>query len=257
MSILTVIPARMAAERLPGKPLLPIAGVPMIIHVMKRAQEADIGPVIVACDGKEIQDIVTSYGGHAVITDPALPSGTDRVFHGACAYDPAGTYQHVINIQGDQPNVDPRGLKTMATWMLKRPYDMMTIAAPCRSVAEHTNPNVVKIAMAPAEVGACTRAHYFSRSCIPCNDLAGEGAPPVVRYHHIGVYGYTRSALERFVSLPPSYLEQVERLEQLRALEAGMSIDVVVVDSIPHSVDTQSDRETAEILMRDAATKGA
>lgn len=249
MSILTVIPARMAAQRLPGKPLVDIGGLPMIVHVVKQAQKADIGPVVVACDGDAIKRVVEDHGGQAVITDPALPSGTDRVYHGAKAFDPKGHYQHIINIQGDQPNVDPKGLQAMAHWMLKAPYEMITIAAPCRTEAEHTNPNVVKIAMAPIASGECTRAHYFSRACIPNSTLAVEGAPAVTRYHHIGVYGYTQKTLEKFIHLPLSYLEQIERLEQLRALQAGIPIDVVAVDAIPHSVDTADDVKVALDLL--------
>lgn len=251
MSILTVIPARMAAQRLPNKPLVDICGMPMIIHVMKRAQKADIGPVIVACDGDAIKNVVEDHGGHAVLTDPNLPSGTDRVYHGAQAFDPQNHYDHVINIQGDQPNIDPKSLQSMAQWMLKKPYEMITIAAPCRTEDEHTNPNVVKIAMPAIASGACTRAYYFSRACIPSSALAMPNAPTVTRYHHIGVYGYTRAVLESFVKLPPSYLEQVERLEQLRALQAGITLDVVAVDAIPHSVDTADDVLTAIHIMKE------
>ena len=233
MPILTVIPARMRAVRLPGKPLADIHGIPMIVRVMQQAQKAAIGPVIVACDGEEIKKIVESYGGTAVITDPDLPSGTDRVFAAVESFDPKGEFDLVINVQGDQPNLNPDDLVAMAKFMHEKDHDITTIAALSKDTSDITNINVVKIAMAKTEIGHKARAHYFSRNMIP----SGVDIP----YHHIGVYGYKRDALKKFVKLPPSYLETHERLEQLRALEAGMTIHVVTVNSIPQSVDTEED----------------
>ncbi|MBX9977118.1 MAG: 3-deoxy-manno-octulosonate cytidylyltransferase [Alphaproteobacteria bacterium] len=235
MKILTIIPARMAATRLPNKPLADIHGVPMIVRVMKQAEKAGIGPVIVACDGEEIKTVVEAHGGVAVMTDPALPSGTDRAYAAADIFDPQGIYDLIINVQGDQPNLNPDDLKTMATFMSQGDHDITTIAALSKDHSDRTNLNVIKIAMNDTLVGTKTQAYYFSRSCIPSE------AKNV--YHHIGVYGYKRRVLKQFVNLAPSYLEQSERLEQLRALEAGMRIDVVVVNSIPQSVDTPEDLE--------------
>lgn len=241
MPILTVIPARMSAVRLPGKPLADIHGVPMIVRVMQQAQKAGIGPVIVACDGEEIKKIVEANGGKAVITDPNLPSGTDRVFAAVESFDPKGEFDLVINVQGDQPNLSPDDLRAMATFMHAKDHDITTIAALSVDPADVTNVNVVKIAMAKTETGQKNRAHYFSRNMIP----NGVDVP----YHHIGVYGYKRDALKKFVALPMSYLEKQERLEQLRALEAGMIIHVVAVRSIPQSVDTPEDLEKVKRLI--------
>ncbi len=241
MTILTVIPARMAAVRLPNKPLADIHGIPMIVRVMQQAMAANIGPVIVACDGEAIKEAVEAHGGVAVMTDPELPSGTDRVHAAAEIFDPKGAYQLIINVQGDQPNLNPDDLKMMATFMSESDHDMTTIAAKSLDEGDRTNINVVKIAMKSVPIGSKTQAHYFSRSSIP-----SEGKD---LYHHIGVYGYKRDVLKRFVSLKPSYLEQSERLEQLRALEDGMRIDVVVVNSIPQSVDTPEDLEKVKKLI--------
>jgi 3-deoxy-manno-octulosonate cytidylyltransferase (CMP-KDO synthetase) len=241
MPVLTIIPARMAAARLPNKPLADIHGVPMIVRVLKQAEEAGIGPVIVACDGDAIKSVVEAHGGIAVITDPALPSGTDRAFAAAEIFDPKGKFDLIINVQGDQPNLNPDDLKTMATFMTNNDHDITTIAALSKDSSDRTNLNVVKIAMNETATGTKTQAYYFSRSCIPSE------AKNV--YHHIGVYGYKRDVLKKFVSLKPSYLELAERLEQLRALEAGMRIDVVVVNSIPQSVDTPEDLEKVKNLI--------
>lgn len=241
MPILTVIPARMRAVRLPNKPLEDIHGIPMIVRVMQQAQKAAIGPVIVACDGEEIKTVVEQYGGTAVVTDPALPSGTDRVFAAVEAFDPNEEFDLVINVQGDQPNLNPDDLVAMAKFMHEKDHDITTIAALSKDVSDATNINVVKIAMAQTGVGEKTRAHYFSRNMIP----NGVEIP----YHHIGVYGYKRDALKKFVGLPTSYLETHERLEQLRALEAGMIIHVVAVNSIPQSVDTPEDLEKVKRLI--------
>ncbi len=241
MTILTVIPARLAATRLPHKPLADIHGFPMIVHVMKQALKAEIGPVIVACDGPEIKNVVEAHGGIAIITDPALPSGTDRVHAAMKIVDPKGQYNLIVNVQGDQPNLNSDDLRLMAQFMTETDHDITTIAAATIDDSDRTNPNVVKIAMTATSLGAKTKSYYFSRSCIP------NEAKTI--YHHIGVYGYKRIALERFVSLKPSYLEINERLEQLRAIEDGMRIHVVVVGSIPQSVDTPEDLEKVKKLI--------
>lgn len=233
MTTVTIIPARLASQRLPEKPLADIAGLPMIVRVLKQAEKANIGPVVVACCSNEIKKIVEDHGGKAILTDPALPSGTDRVYAALQAFDPNCQYQHVINLQGDLPLVSPEHLKMMVKHMESSPYQIMTIAAPIHDKSEITNSNVVKIAMQESEQGSKTRAYFFSRSAIP--------SEAKTFYHHIGIYGFDRKALERFVSLPPSYLEKTERLEQLRALEDGMTIDVVIVDTPPQSVDTPED----------------
>jgi len=235
MSVLIGIPARLLATRLPNKPLADIHGLPMIVRVMQQAQKANVGPVIVACCGEEIKKAVEDHGGTAILTDPDLPSGTDRIFAALTDYDPAGKYQHIINLQGDLPLVNPADIKNLATAMQEDNYEMLTLAAPFTDAKEKTNSNVVKIAMREVDSGERTRAYYFSRAPIP-----SEAA---TMYHHIGIYGYTRDVLTQYVKLPPSYLEKTERLEQLRAMEAGVTIDVIAVDAVPQSVDTPEDLE--------------
>ncbi|MGB0905870.1 MAG: 3-deoxy-manno-octulosonate cytidylyltransferase [Maricaulaceae bacterium] len=232
---LVIIPARMASTRLPGKPLADIAGDPMIVHVMRRAQEAAIGPVIVACAEEEIKRAVEAAGGTAVLTDPALPSGTDRVKQAADKIDPSGEYDYVINVQGDMPTVDPNLLTDILDGLLEG-ADIATAAVETEDADEIANPNVVKAVL--AQDG---RALYFTRAAAP----HGEGSV----WHHLGVYAYRRAALNRFCALPPSPLELRERLEQLRALEAGMHIHVAKVETAPHGVDTPEDlRRAREIL---------
>lgn len=235
MTTVTIIPARMASVRLPQKPLADIMGEPMILRVFKQAQKAGIGPVVVACCSEEIKTLIESHGGTAVLTDPDLPSGTDRVYAALQTIDPQGKYKHVINLQGDLPLVNPDHLKVMHGFMESDDYAIITLAAPIHDMSELTNTNVVKIAMEKVDEGQKTRAYFFSRSKIPSE------APTF--YHHIGIYGFRRDALERFVNLDPSYLEKSERLEQLRALEDGMTIEVVTVDLPPQSVDTMEDLE--------------
>jgi 3-deoxy-manno-octulosonate cytidylyltransferase (CMP-KDO synthetase) len=231
MKPIIIIPARMASTRLPGKPLADIGGLPMIVQVWKKAVASAAGQVVVACDGQEIADAVHQAGGQAVLTDADLPSGSDRIFQALQSIDPAGHYDVVVNVQGDMPTLDP-SIITQALALLANPQvDIGTLAALITDEKEKTDPAVVKIARAGS------RALYFSRATIPY----GEG--PL--YHHIGIYAYRRSALERFVSLPPSPLEQREKLEQLRALEAGMRIDVAIVDVVPLGVDTPETLEKA------------
>lgn len=233
---LIVIPARMQATRLPGKPLALIGDAPMIVQVMRRALEADIGPVLIACDGEEIAAAVHAHGGTAIITDPALPSGSDRVWEAVKQFDPEAKHDIIINLQGDLPTLAPHLLRDLLPPFDAAAVDITTLAAVIARPEEHASPNVVKAVR--AENG---RALYFTRATAP----HGEGS----RYHHIGVYAYRRSALQRFVSLPPSPLELREKLEQLRALEAGMRIDIVVADTVPLGVDTPEDLQRAREIL--------
>ncbi|MEH2475142.1 3-deoxy-manno-octulosonate cytidylyltransferase (CMP-KDO synthetase) [Nitrobacteraceae bacterium AZCC 2161] len=233
---LVLIPARMAATRLPGKPLLDIAGLPMIVHVLRRAEEAGIGRVAVATDTPEIADAVKAHGGEAVMTSPDHPSGSDRIFEALTKLDPAGQIETIINLQGDLPTILPDDIRAVLAPLADPSVDIATLAAEIRTEEEHTNPNVVKVI--GSRIGdRRLRALYFTRATAPW----GDGP----RYHHVGLYAYRRAALERFVGLSPSPLEQREKLEQLRALEAGMRIDVAIIDMVPGGVDTPADLETA------------
>lgn len=241
---LVLIPARMAASRLPGKPLLDIAGLPMIVHVLRRAQAARLGRVAVATDSAEIAAAVTAQGGEAVMTRADHPSGSDRIFEALNKLDSAGSINTVINVQGDLPTIAPADIRAVLQPFGDPAVDIATLAAEIRIPEEHTNPNVVKVVGSPLSPNML-RALYFTRATAP----HGEGP----RYHHIGLYAYRRVALARFVALPPSPLEQREKLEQLRALEAGMRIDVQLVDSVPLGVDTPHDLEAArQTLARQA-----
>jgi 3-deoxy-manno-octulosonate cytidylyltransferase (CMP-KDO synthetase) len=237
---LILIPARMAATRLPGKPLLDIAGLPMIVHVLRRAEAAGIGRAVVATDAPDIAAAVTAHGGEAVMTRADHPSGSDRIFEALTKLDPDGHAGTVINVQGDLPTLEPGDLKAVLAPLADPAVDIATLAAVIRKDEEHANPNVVKVV--GSEIGPRRlRALYFTRATAPY----GEGP----RYHHIGLYAYRRAALERFIALPQSPLEQREKLEQLRALEAGMRIDVTIVDSVPLGVDTPEDLETARAVL--------
>ena len=233
---LVLIPARMAATRLPGKPLLDIAGLPMIVHVLRRAEEARIGRVAVATDTLEIADVVKAHGGEAVLTHADHPSGSDRIYEALGRLDPDGRAEIVVNLQGDFPTIRTDNIVAVLGPLADPAVDIATLAAEIHSEEETTNPNVVKVVGSPLG-GDRLRALYFTRATAP----HGEGP----RYHHIGLYAYRRAALERFVALPPSALERQEKLEQLRALEDGMRIDVTVVDTVPRGVDTPPDLETA------------
>lgn len=234
---LVVIPARMASARLPGKPLADIGGMPMIVHVLQRALAANVGPVVVACAETEILDAVRAGGGTAVMTDPDLPSGTDRVRAAAEIIDPQGTYNCVINVQGDLPTLDPLAISAAVDVLAEVPEcDISTLVVATESLREIADPNVVK-AVLSMETERRGKALYFTRSSAP------SGTGPV--WHHVGIYAYRRAALNTFCALPPSPLEQRERLEQLRALEAGMRIDAAVIDSEPHGVDTPEDLQRA------------
>jgi 3-deoxy-manno-octulosonate cytidylyltransferase (CMP-KDO synthetase) len=238
--ILVLIPARMAATRLPGKPLLEMAGLPMIVHVLRRADAAGVGRVAVATDTAEIASIVTAYGGKAVMTRADHPSGSDRIFEALGVLDPNGEVEIVVNLQGDFPTIGADNIRDVLTPLTDPKVDIATLAAEIHTEEEATNPNVVK-AVGSVVGPRRLRALYFTRATAP----HGEGP----RYHHIGVYAYRRAALERFVRLPPSPLERQEKLEQLRALEAGMRIDIGIVDSVPRGVDTPSDLETTRQIL--------
>ena len=230
-----IIPARLASTRLPGKPLADIGGKPMIVRVMERAMMADIAPVYIACAEKEIADAVEAAGGTAILTNPDHPSGTDRIYEALTRIDRDYHADCIINIQGDLPLLDST-LPGRALSLLANPsHDIATLAALIRSEEERHNPSVVK-----AVIAQDGRALYFSRAPIP------YGTGPC--YHHIGLYAYRRQALEDFIALPPSPLEEREKLEQLRALENGMQIGIEVVDTIPLGVDTPADLEVARQL---------
>src|SRR5262245_15413560 len=237
---LVVIPARMQSTRLPGKPLADINGEPMIVHVWRRAMEADVGRVIVASDSDEINAVIRARGGEAVLTRPDHPSGSDRVFEAVKKVD-LGDVEIVLNLQGDLPTLAAETARACLKPVEQAGPDIATIVVEIRLAAERTNPNVVKMVGTPTGAPGRLRALYFTRATAP----AGEG--PL--YHHIGIYAYRRGALERFVSLPPSPLEVRERLEQLRALEAGMRIDATIVDTVPLGVDTPADLERARQLL--------
>lgn len=234
---LILIPARMASTRLPGKPLADIAGKPMIVHVAERALASGLGRVVVATDSEEVQSAIRAHGLEAVMTRADHESGSDRIYEALQSIDPDKEFDAVINVQGDLPTIDPAIIKTALVPLLEGPADIATLAVEITDPYEKTNPNVVKIVGSPLSNPHKLRALYFTRATAPY----GDG--PL--YHHIGLYAYRRSALERFVALGPSVLELRERLEQLRALEAGMRIDVEVVQSVPLGVDTPEDLEKA------------
>jgi 3-deoxy-manno-octulosonate cytidylyltransferase (CMP-KDO synthetase) len=241
--ILVLIPARMAATRLPGKPLLDIGGLPMIVHVLRRAEEAKIGRVAVATDTSEIAAAVKAHGGTVVMTRPEHPSGSDRIYEALTRLDPEGRIEIVVNVQGDLPTIPPEDIRAAVALLDDPQVDIGTLAAEIRRDEEHTNPSVVKLVGSPLG-GQRLRGLYFTRATAPY----GDGP----RYHHIGLYAYRRQALDRFVKLPPSVLERREKLEQLRALEAGMRIDAAIVNSVPLGVDTPEDLETARKILAKA-----
>lgn len=241
---IVLIPARMASTRLPGKPLADVAGVPMIVQVWRRAMESQVGPVVVACAEPEIAAAVEQAGGRAVLTSPDLPSGSDRISQALGIVDAGRRFDVVVNLQGDLPTLDPALVRAALGPLADPACDIGTLVAPLAHAGERDDPNVVKVALALPEGATAGRALYFSRAPIPW----GEGP----HWHHIGIYAYRRTALERFVSLPPGVLEQRERLEQLRALEHGMRIDAAVVATVPLGVDTPADLEQARTLLATA-----
>lgn len=239
--VITIIPARMQATRLPGKPMAEIGGMPMIVHVLRRAQEAGVGRVAVATDATEIRDAVVAAGGEAVMTRADHTTGSDRINEALARLDPEGRCSVVVNLQGDLPTLEPRLVQACVAPLVDAAVDIATLAAVIEDAEERTNPNVVKVVGTPVGSADRMRALYFTRATVP----HGEG--PL--YHHIGIYAYRRSALTRFVGLAPSTLEKRERLEQLRALEHGMRIDVSVVDTVPLGVDTPADLERARAIL--------
>lgn len=265
---LVIIPARMASTRLPNKPLADIVGKPMIVHVWERALAAQVGEVLVACDSEEVAKAVTDAGGKAILTRPDHPSGSDRIWEAYTHFDPEGRYSTIINVQGDLPTLDPKLVQTVLEPLKHPSVDIGTLACVIRDEEEKRDPAVVKPVISFAEsdrtseartsdqVGAqpawrqeaeplnanlktrhLGKALYFTR----CPAPHGEGE----LYHHIGIYAYRRDSLRRFVTLPPSPLEQREKLEQLRALEHGMRIDVAIVETVPLGVDTPQHLEKA------------
>jgi len=244
MQSIIVIPARLASTRLPNKPLADIAGVPMIVRVWHRAKASGVGPVLVAAAESEIAATIERAGGVAVLTDPALASGSDRIFHALQAYDGDGRFDVVVNLQGDLPDIDPHDIRRVVETLVSSGADIATLAAPIDDPADYDNPNVVKPVVAWDSGGQSGRALYFTRARAP----AGEG----VLFHHVGIYAYRRDALARFVGLAPSPLERREKLEQLRALEAGMTIAVARVERVPLSVDTPEDLARARAALAEA-----
>ncbi len=236
-----VIPARLASTRLPDKPLADIVGQPMIVHVWRRGKEAGIGPVIVAAADKPIRDAVVTAGGDAMLTDPDLPSGSDRTAQLLERFDPERQFDIVVSLQGDLPTIDPHSVARCLEPLAEPAVDIASLVAVVDDPEEKADPSVVK---AIAEFGpgeTIARAHDFSR-LLP-EDHQGP------HLHHIGIYAYRRTALEAFVRLPPSPRENLNRLEQLRALDAGMRIDVVRVDTVPLGVDTPADLERARAIL--------
>jgi 3-deoxy-manno-octulosonate cytidylyltransferase (CMP-KDO synthetase) len=240
MKTLILIPARMASTRLPGKPLADIAGRPMIVRVADQAKAANIGRVVVATDTKSVFDCVASFGYEAVMTGKHHQSGSDRIFEALQALDPNGQVECIVNVQGDLPTIDPAIIARAIAPLENPDVDIATLAAEIVAEEERHNENVVKAvgtSLSPTRL----RALYFTRATAPW----GEGP----HYHHIGLYAYRRATLERFVALGPSPLEQRERLEQLRALEAGMRIDIEIVETVPLGVDTPQDLERARSMI--------
>lgn len=240
-STLVLIPARLASTRLPGKPLVEIGGLPMIVQVIRRAEAAKLGPVWVATDDLAIQAAVEKAGGNAVMTRKDHVSGSDRIFEALRAIDPKKKAKIIVNVQGDLPTVEPATIRAAAKLLQDEAVDIGTVAATIDNENDRVSPNVVKVIGSAAGKNRL-HALYFTRATAP----SGEG--PL--YHHIGLYAYRRAALEKFVKLKPSGLEQREKLEQLRALEAGMRIDVAIVDAVPLGVDTRAELEKAREMLR-------
>ncbi len=239
-----LIPARLAATRLPGKPLADIAGLPMVVHVWRRAVAAEVAPVVVACGDKEIAAAIEAAGGRAVLTDPQLPTGSDRIHQAIMRIDPERRHDAVVNVQGDLPLLDPDAIRTALAGLADPETDIATLAAVIEDNAALADTSVNKVVAGFADPARPARALYFSKAVVPW----GDGP----YYEHIGLYAYRRRALERFVALPRGVLEQRERLEQLRALEAGMRISVSLIEAarLGVQVDTPADLERARRLMQ-------
>ena len=240
MQPIVLIPARLAATRLPGKPLAEIGGKPMILHVVERAREAGLGRVVVATDANEVAEALAGSGAEVAMTRADHVSGSDRIFEALCRVDPERRHDVVVNLQGDLPTISPGAIAAALAALAAGDADIATLAAEIDVEAERTDPNVVKVVGSPIGPSRL-RALYFTRATAPW----GEG--PL--FHHIGLYAYRRAALERFVDLPASLLEKRERLEQLRALEAGMRIDVAIIEDVPLGVDTPADLERARAML--------
>lgn len=236
-----VIPARMGSTRFPGKPLADINGRPMIVHVWERCMEADLGPVVVACCESEVAEAVRDAGGEAVMTSSACPSGSDRVWEAVQMVDPESLFPIVVNVQGDLPTVEPSAIRAAVQALAQPEVDIATLVVRMSDPQEIESPDVVKAVLALPVGVTQGRALYFSRAKVP------HGPGPF--WHHIGLYAFRRSALQRFVALPVGVLEQQEALEQLRALEHGMRIDCAVVDTVPLGVDTPRDLVHARALL--------
>lgn len=246
VSPIVLIPARLAATRLPGKPLAEIHGTPMIVHVWRRARAAKLGPVAVACAEPEIAAAVEAAGGTAVLTRPDHASGSDRIHEALGSLDPEGRHDAVINLQGDLPTIAPETIRAVLRPLADPEVAIASLVARITEPAERSDPAVVKAAVAfPDAAAPIARALYFSRAPVPWD--GGDPGQPL--YHHIGIYAFRRDALDRFVGLPPSALERRERLEQLRALEAGLRIDLALVDTVPLGVDTPADLARARELL--------
>jgi len=235
-----LIPARMASTRLPGKPLADILGEPMIVHVWRRAKAADVGPAVVATDDPRIVEAVKSAGGTAILTRADHPSGSDRIFEALARIDAGGAHDLIVNVQGDLPTISPDAIRACLAPLADPAVDIATIAAPIVRDEERDDLNVVKAVGTEVAPGRL-RALYFTRARAPW----GEG--PLL--HHIGIYVYRRAALACFIAAPPSPLELRERLEQLRALELGLRIDIAIVDEAPLGVDASDDLERARAIL--------
>jgi 3-deoxy-manno-octulosonate cytidylyltransferase (CMP-KDO synthetase) len=243
---LIVIPARLAATRLPGKPLADIEGKPMIARVVERALLAGLGPVAVAAGDVEILGPARESGARAVLTDPDLPSGSDRIFAALSELDPDGQFDPIINLQGDMPTFDPALLQVALAALADDPdADLSTLVSPSQDPIERADPNVVKAIVSMPEGATTGRGLYFTRADAPY----GEG--PIFR--HVGLYVWRRAALARFIAAPPSPLERREKLEQLRALELGMKIAVRSVVEFPKGVDTPEHLESARAWFKEQA----
>lgn len=239
---IVVIPARMASTRLPGKPMADIHGIPLIVHVWRRAVEANVGQVLVAAAENEIAETIRAHGGDAIVTTPALPSGSDRVAEALKLRDPEGQYRFVVNLQGDLPVIDSLAIQRCLAGLGNEAADISTIAAPIADETELANPNIVKVIAALSDGREVAFARDFVRLLEP------QHPPPY--WHHIGVFAYKRAALERFVALPVSPREEDRRLEQMRALDNGLRIAVVRVDTVPLGVDTPAQLEAARQILK-------
>jgi 3-deoxy-manno-octulosonate cytidylyltransferase (CMP-KDO synthetase) len=258
--VLILIPARLSATRLPGKPLADIGGLPMIVQVLRRAEEARLGPVVVACDDESIVTAVDKAGGRAILTRADHPSGSDRIFEALDIVDPDGKARIVVNFQGDMPTLEPACLRAAVKLLENDKVDIATLGADLRDDEDWLNPNIVKVGGSVSDPTRFT-AKIFSRLVAPeigrFRNRETTAIPEVVYnfartsfFHHIGLYAYRRASLERFIGLPPSENEQREKLEQLRAMDAGMRIEVAIVDTVPLGVDTPDDLEAARNMLR-------